>query len=67
MATTTQIALSEYLQTSYRPDLEFVDGELQERSVGKTDHARVQAQDRLRPRRDGETRWILRFREPQSA
>ncbi|HEY1901857.1 MAG TPA: Uma2 family endonuclease [Terracidiphilus sp.] len=43
MATTTQIALSEYLQTSYRPDREYVDGELQERNVGKTDHARVQA------------------------
>ena len=43
MATTTQIGLSEYLQTSYRPDREFVDGELQERNVGKTDHARVQA------------------------
>jgi Uma2 family endonuclease len=43
MAATTEIALSEYLQTSYRPDLEYVDGELQERNVGKTDHARVQA------------------------
>jgi Uma2 family endonuclease len=43
MAATTQIALSEYLQTSYRPDREYVDGELQERNVGKTDHARVQA------------------------
>jgi Uma2 family endonuclease len=43
MATTTQIALSEYLQTTYHPDREYVDGELQERNVGKTDHARVQA------------------------
>jgi len=43
MATTAQISLSDYLQTSYRPDREFVDGELQERNVGKTDHARVQA------------------------
>jgi Uma2 family endonuclease len=43
MATTTQIALSEYLQTSYRPDREYVDGELRERNVGKTEHARVQA------------------------
>jgi Uma2 family endonuclease len=43
MSTTTQIALSEYLQTSYRPDREYVDGELQERNVGKTDHARAQA------------------------
>ncbi len=43
MAATTLIALSEYLQTTYRPDQEYVDGELQERNVGKTDHARVQA------------------------
>jgi Uma2 family endonuclease len=43
MAATTQIALSEYLRTSYRPDQEYVDGELRERNVGKTEHARVQA------------------------
>jgi Uma2 family endonuclease len=43
MATTTQIALSEYLQSTYHPDREYVDGELQERNAGKTDHARVQA------------------------
>jgi Uma2 family endonuclease len=43
MAATTQIALSEYLRTTYRPDQEYVDGELRERNVGKTDHARIQA------------------------
>lgn len=43
MAATTQIGLSEYLQTTYRPDQEYVDGELRERNVGKTEHARVQA------------------------
>jgi Uma2 family endonuclease len=43
MAATTQIALSEYLQTTYRPDQEYIDGELRERNVGKTDHARLQA------------------------
>ena len=43
MAATTQVALSEYLRTTYHPDREYVDGELQERNVGKTDHARVQA------------------------
>jgi Uma2 family endonuclease len=43
MAATTQIALSEYLQTAYHPDREYVDGELRVRNVGKTDHARVQA------------------------
>jgi hypothetical protein len=35
MAATTQIPLSEYLATSYRPDREYVDGEIRERNVGK--------------------------------
>ena len=43
MATTTHIPLSEYLETSYRPDREYVDGELRERNVGKFEHARIQA------------------------
>jgi Uma2 family endonuclease len=42
MATATQIPLAEYLETSYRPDREYVDGEIRERNVGKWDHARVQ-------------------------
>ena len=42
MATAFQIPLSEYLETSYRPDREYVDGELRERNVGKWEHARVQ-------------------------
>jgi Uma2 family endonuclease len=43
MATTTHIPLSEYLATSYRPDREYVDGEIRERNVGKFEHARIQA------------------------
>lgn len=43
MATTTHIPLSEYLGTAYRPDREYVDGEIRERNVGKWEHARVQA------------------------
>jgi Uma2 family endonuclease len=43
MATTLQISLSEYLQTTDHPDCEYVDGELQERNAGNTDQARVQA------------------------
>jgi Uma2 family endonuclease len=42
MATVSHIALREYLGTSYRPDREFVDGEIRERNVGKWEHARVQ-------------------------
>ena len=43
MATATQIPVSEYLNTNYRPDREYIDGELRERNVGKWDHARIQA------------------------
>ena len=46
MATTVSpalISLEEYMSTSYRPDREYIDGELRERNVGKRDHARIQA------------------------
>jgi Uma2 family endonuclease len=43
MATQAQLAIGEYLQTSYRPDREYIDGELRERHVGKHEHARLQA------------------------
>jgi Uma2 family endonuclease len=43
MPVQTQIPIEVYLNTSYEPDCDFVDGELQERDVGKTDHARIQA------------------------
>ena len=41
MATTT-IPLSEYLATTYRPDCDYVDGEIQERNFGELDHGSVQ-------------------------
>ena len=42
MASATAVPIAEYLDTSYRPDREYVDGELRERNVGKWEHARVQ-------------------------
>jgi Uma2 family endonuclease len=42
MATALPIPLHEYLATNYRPDCEYVDGEIKERNVGKWEHARVQ-------------------------
>ena len=42
MASATIVSLGEYLDTSYRPDREYIDGELRERNVGKWEHARVQ-------------------------
>jgi Uma2 family endonuclease len=43
MATSVRTSLQEYLDTSYRPDREYVDGEVRERNVGKWEHARLQA------------------------
>jgi Uma2 family endonuclease len=43
MATVLHIPINEYLQLSFRPDREYVDGEIRERNVGKWEHARVQA------------------------
>jgi Uma2 family endonuclease len=42
MATATAIPVSEYLDTSYHPDREYIDGQLRERNVGKWEHARLQ-------------------------
>jgi Uma2 family endonuclease len=43
MATAALIPLSEYLETTYSPDREWVEGELRERSVPELSHASVQA------------------------
>jgi Uma2 family endonuclease len=43
MATALHIPLEEYLGTTYRPDREYVDGEVRERNLGKYEHARLQA------------------------
>lgn len=41
MGTITKIPVEEYLHTAYRPDVEYVDGEIQERNVGEIEHARL--------------------------
>jgi Uma2 family endonuclease len=42
VATATSISVNEYRNTIYRPDCEYVDGELLERNVGEFDHSRLQ-------------------------
>jgi len=42
MATTAQISLETYLTTSYEPDVDYVDGVLEDRNVGEYDHNIVQ-------------------------
>jgi len=38
----TLVPVDEYLATSYRPDREYVDGQLVERNVGEWDHSKLQ-------------------------
>jgi len=38
----TLVPVDEYLATSYRPDREYVDGQLLERNVGEWDHSKLQ-------------------------
>src|SRR5206468_5197632 len=42
MSTATRIPIEQYLATSYEPDAEFVNGEIEERAVGEYDHTVVQ-------------------------
>jgi Uma2 family endonuclease len=42
MAASTQISVDEYLKTTYRPDCDYVDGEVRERNLGEYDHSRPQ-------------------------
>lgn len=44
MATSALIPVSEYLSTSYEPDCDYVDGEVQERNLGETEHSDLQTQ-----------------------
>jgi Uma2 family endonuclease len=42
MATSIQIPIAEYLDTVYRPDREYVQGEIIEKNMGKWEHSRIQ-------------------------
>lgn len=42
MATAVHIPVSEYLRTTYRPDVDYIDGELKERHVGEQPHGNLQ-------------------------
>jgi Uma2 family endonuclease len=42
MAIATQMTVEEYLRTSFRPDCEYVDGDVLERNLGEIDHTLVQ-------------------------
>jgi Uma2 family endonuclease len=39
----TLLSIEKYLRTSYKPDVDFVDGEIEERNVGKYEHGKIQS------------------------
>jgi Uma2 family endonuclease len=43
MSTGMLVSVEEYLNTTYRPDRDYISGELVERTVGEYDHSRLQA------------------------
>ncbi len=43
MSTATLVSVEEYLATGYRPDREYLEGEIKERGSGEYDHARLQS------------------------
>src|ERR1051325_3552842 len=42
MVSRTLISVEEYLRTSYRPDCDYIDGEVVERNMGEKSHAKLQ-------------------------
>ena len=43
MDSITLVPLSEYLRTTYRPDCDYLEGEVRERNLGERPHARLQS------------------------
>jgi len=44
MATAALISVEEYLSTSYRPDCDYIEGEVLERNLGQKDHSTLQGE-----------------------
>jgi Uma2 family endonuclease len=55
LSTTHLIPVGEYLGSTYRPDVDYVDGRIEERNVGDYDHADLQS----------ELLFLLRFHEKE--
>jgi len=43
MSTTSLVSVEQYLATSYRPDCDYIDGEVRERNLGELEHAVLQS------------------------
>ena len=44
MSSATLVSVSEYIATSYRPDRDYIDGQILERNVGERDHSWIQGE-----------------------
>lgn len=42
MASATWVPIDQYLSTVYEPEMDYVDGELEDRNVGEKDHSKLQ-------------------------
>jgi Uma2 family endonuclease len=42
MASSTSVSIEQYLSTVYEPEMDYVDGELEDRNVGEKDHSKLQ-------------------------
>ena len=65
MATAALITVEEYLETSYEPDREYIDGQVLERNLGEYPHSRLQtclAAWLLRNERDRKIRVLVEQR-----
>jgi Uma2 family endonuclease len=43
MGTAALVSVEQYLKTVYEPEVDYVDGELEDRNVGEKDHSKLQA------------------------
>ena len=59
IAPSALVTLEEYLRTAYHPDLDFIDGVLEERNMGEQEHSDIQGElvDWFNTRRD---EWNIR-------
>jgi Uma2 family endonuclease len=42
MGSTTSVSIEQYLSSVYEPEMDYVDGELEDRNVGEKDHSKLQ-------------------------
>ena len=53
------LSVEQYLNTTYRPDVDYVDGEIEERNLGEFDHADLQS-EMITMLRNRQQEWSIR-------